>query len=336
VGVPIASIAWAVAANMGLFRNHMPVEGKTVLITGASEGMGLSVAVQLAAKGANLILLSRSETKLRAALKSVEAAALDPSTQRFHYIQADVAVHDYARGVLADATAWNEDRSPDIVWCCAGMSAPQLFLEMDMSSMRRQMDINFFGTVEMTQAILREWCASDAPVEKEAKHIIMTGSVATMVVIPGYIPYVPSKAAMRGVAEGLHMELMMYPQNVQVHLVTPGTILSPGFEQEQLSKPEITKSLEKSDPKLTPDEAARAAINGLERGEFIITLSWQNWLMKCGTYGMAWKNNWFIDILVATIMTLIIWPIVDLDLRGQVKKHVKKFGSPKVQRKPLK
>lgn len=205
-----------------------------------------------------------------------------------------------------------------------------------MSSMRSQMDINFFGTVEMTHAILREWCATDAPVDKEARHIIMTGSVATMYVVPGYIPYVPSKAAMRGVAEGLHMELMMYPQNVEVHLVTPGTILSPGFEHEQILKPEITKSLEKSDPKLTPDEAAKAAIQGLEKGEFMITLSWQNWLMKCGTYGPAWKNNWFIEALMAAIMSLIIWPLVDMDLRGQVKNHVKKFGSPKVQEKPPK
>ncbi|KAG8428585.1 3-dehydrosphinganine reductase [Metarhizium acridum] len=65
-------ILLAFSITMGLFSgNKMPVAGKTVLITGGSEGMGLSVAQQLAAKGANIILVSRSTAKLEEALKTV-------------------------------------------------------------------------------------------------------------------------------------------------------------------------------------------------------------------------------------------------------------------------
>lgn len=80
---------FAAASTMGLFGgNQMPVDGKvmlpnvfsrvclmlisqTVLITGASEGMGLSVAKQLAAKGANVIIVARSVGKLEAAVESI-------------------------------------------------------------------------------------------------------------------------------------------------------------------------------------------------------------------------------------------------------------------------
>ncbi|KAF1731916.1 3-ketodihydrosphingosine reductase gsl-3 [Beauveria bassiana] len=67
-------VTLVVAGTMGLFGgNKMPVDGKTVLITGGSEGMGLAVATQLSAKGANLILVSRNAAKLEEAVKAAKA-----------------------------------------------------------------------------------------------------------------------------------------------------------------------------------------------------------------------------------------------------------------------
>ncbi|EQL03060.1 3-ketodihydrosphingosine reductase [Ophiocordyceps sinensis CO18] len=150
---------------MGFYgSNKMPVEGKTVLVTGASEGLGLSAAQKLAARGANVILISRSVDKLKEALRSVQAAAKNPSTQRFHYISADVSAPSYAKPLVEEATRWNNGKSPDIVWCVAGTSVPELFVDMDMESLRRQMDVNFYGTAEMSHAILREWLPPHAPV----------------------------------------------------------------------------------------------------------------------------------------------------------------------------
>merc|ERR1711939_1036284 len=76
---------------MGLFgKNKFDVNGKTVLVTGASEGMGRSVAVQLAQRGASVVIVARNVGKLEEALDLVKAAALNPSSQRFQYISADV------------------------------------------------------------------------------------------------------------------------------------------------------------------------------------------------------------------------------------------------------
>ncbi|KAM0264767.1 hypothetical protein ACHAQJ_000592 [Trichoderma viride] len=322
------TLAIGIVTIMGLFGgNQMPVEGKTVLITGASEGMGLSVAKILAFKGANVVLISRSVDKLEDALKIVKAAAKDKSKQRFHYIAADVSAPSYAGPLLAEVRKWNNGNPPDIVWCVAGTSTPELFVDMEMSSLRHQMDVNFYGTAEMSHAILREWLAVDAPVEKEAKHLIMTASVLALYTIPGYAPYSPSKWAMRGLADTLSQEVMMYPQNVKVHVVFPGTILSPGYAREILSTPEITTILESSDPQQTPDVVAENAIKGLESGHYFITVAWLGALMKWGMLGGSFRNNWLVDTVMSWFVS-ILWIFVQLDIHGKIRKYGKTHGHP--------
>lgn len=212
---------------------------------------------------------------------------------------------------------------------------PELFLDMDMASLRRQMDINFFGTAEMSQAVLKEWLAEDAPVEEQPKHLVMTASAVIFYMIPGYIPYAPSKFAMRGLAEGLSRELMLYPQNVKVHLVCPGTILSPGFDQEELVKPQVTKEIEAKDPRQTPDEVATKAIAGLEKGNFMITINLLNKAMQAGSIGSAIRSNTIVDGLLAALMALIVWPIVHMDIHGQIQAFAKKHGHPATFKKSV-
>ncbi|KHN99679.1 3-ketodihydrosphingosine reductase, Tsc10 [Metarhizium album ARSEF 1941] len=313
---------------MGLFSgNKMP----TVLITGGSEGLGLAVAQQLAAKGANIILVSRSTAKLHEALKSVKASAKSPS-QRFHHISADVSSPSYATPLIAAATAWNNDESPDIVWCCAGTSSPQLFTEMEMDSLRRHMDVNFYGTAEMSHAILRSWLSPSAPVTPDSKHLIFTTSTIAFYTVPGYAPYAPSKWALRGLADTLSQEVMMYPQNVKVHVVCPGTILSPGFVHEDQVKPEITKILEATDPRQTPEEVAAASIKALENGDYLVTVNWLGNLMRLGMLGGSFRNNWVVDTLGAWLVA-IVWIFVQPDLHGKIRAYGKEHGHPTMRDK---
>ncbi|KAF4965185.1 hypothetical protein FSARC_6979 [Fusarium sarcochroum] len=314
---------------MGLFGgNKFPVEGKTILVTGASEGTGLSVATKLSAKGANVVLVSRSTSKLEAALYTVKAAAKNPQTQRFHYIAADVSVQDYAKPLLSEVIAWNNGKAPDIVWTLAGIAFPQLFIDMELESMRRHMDVNFWGTAELAHAIMREWQAVGQPVEEEPKHLIMTGSVAACFSPPGYTPYTPSKYAMRGLVECIQQEALLYPQKVNVHLVLPGTITSPGFEREEAIKPAVTKHIEDGDPKQTPDEVAEGAIKGLEAGQHNITVNFLGTLMKWTAFGGSPKNS-FVDVL-GSILAVVIWIFLRPFFDWQIKSYGKKHGHPSV------
>ncbi|PHH76136.1 hypothetical protein CDD80_1768 [Ophiocordyceps camponoti-rufipedis] len=329
-----ATILLLCASAMGLFNrgDKMPVEGKTVLLTGASEGMGLSVAQKLAARGANVILVSRNVVRLKEALTSLQAMAKNPDTQRFHYISADVSAPGYGQSVVAEAKRWNNGQTPDIVWCMAGVSVPELFVDMKMDSMRRQMDVNFFGTADMAHAILRHWLAAEAPLEDHPRHLIMTTSVVAFYTIPGYAPYAPSKWAIRGLADTISQEILMYPQNVKIHVVYPGNILSPGYERENRTKPAVTKLLEESDPKQTPDEVAEAAIRGLQRGDYFVTINFLGSLMKWGMLGGSFRNNWVVDTLGAWLVSMV-WFFVQMDLHGKIKSYGKTHGHPSSYKK---
>ncbi|KAI1331218.1 short-chain dehydrogenase [Xylariaceae sp. FL0255] len=315
-------------------KNHMPVDGKTVLITGASEGMGRSVARQLAAKGANVILVSRSAKKLEEAMAEARAAARNPQTQRFHYLTADVSLPDYAPALLAEAVEWNNGQPLDIVWCVAGMSTPDFWIEAPLSLTRKQMDINFWGTAEMAHAILRLWCAPDAPVVPEPKHLIFTSSVVAFLPVVGYGPYTPAKSALRGLADTLSQELELYPQKVKVHVVYPGSISSPGFERENKTKPDITLIIEDGDPVQTPDEVASKAISGLESGHFFITVAFLGHVLRWGALGGSPRNNKLVDTVMSWFISIAFLFAIP-DIFGKIRKFSRKNGHPINYRKKV-
>lgn len=291
--------------------------------------MGRSAAMQLAAKGAHVILVSRNVGRLEEALAAVKSCASSPSTQRFTYISADVSEPDYASTVIAEAIAWNGGRSPDIVWCVAGMSTPLLWTDDNsMTAARRNMDVNYFGSAEMSRAILREWVSpenSTGP-KSEPKHIIFTASVLALFAMVGYGPYTPTKWALRGLADTLAMELNLYPDNpVKVHVVCPANIVSPGFERENQTKPKITAELEKDEPPVMPEIVARKAIQGLERGEYFVTVSFLGHLMRCGALGGSPRNNWVFDTLLGWLVPIIYFFVLR-GMNGQVRGWTKQHG----------
>ncbi|KAI1337856.1 short-chain dehydrogenase [Xylariaceae sp. FL0016] len=329
VAIGAGLIALLLAITMGAFssKNHMPVEGKTVLITGASEGMGRAAARQMAEKGANVILVSRSAPKLQEAMAEVQAAALHPQTQRFHYLTADVSKPDYAGPLLAEAVAWNNGQPLDIVWCVAGKSTPDFWFEAPLSLTRQQMDINFWGSAEMAHAILRLWCAPEAPVVPEPKHLIFTSSVLAFFPVVGYGPYTPAKAALRGLADTLVQELDMYPQKVKIHVVYPGSIDSPGLGRENVTKPEITNIIEDGDPVQSPDAVAGSAIAGLEKGYYMITVALLGHALRAGAMGGTPRSNWLADTMLALILP-IVWIFVLPDIFGKIRKYARQHGHP--------
>lgn len=336
VWIAIASagvLAVVSAVAMGIFgsKNHMPVEGRTVLLTGATEGLGGSAARQLAAQGANIIIVSRNVGRLEETILEIQAAAKNPESQRFHYVSADVSEPDYAAGVLASAMAWNGGRAPDIVWCVAGVSTPMLWAdERSMVATRHNMDVNFYGAAEMSRAVLRECLAAENAVNpgSEPKHIVFTASVLAFFAIIGYGPYSPSKWALRGLADTLAMELLMYPDNpVKVHVVYPATITSPGLDRENRTKPDITVELEKDEPPQSPDVVAQKAIRGLQAGRYFVTVSFLGELMRCGVMGGSPRNNWLLDTVIGWFLPIIYFFVL-WGMNGQVVSWAKKHGHP--------
>ncbi|CAG8953639.1 hypothetical protein HYFRA_00010098 [Hymenoscyphus fraxineus] len=318
---------------MGWFNhNHMPVEGRTILLTGASEGTGLHAALIFASKGANIIIVSRNPTKLEDAIARIKQAAKWPDTQRFYTIVADVAKPNYAESVVADATAWNDGHPPEIVWCLAGLATPMLWVDdgaMEAARYNRAfayepfmtVDVNYFGSAEMSRAIMRAWLRPEEEQPKTAtktsspklsKHLIFTGTVLSTFTMAGHGPYAPSKFALRGLADSLVMETRLYPDvPIDVHLVLPNSITTAGYERENETKPAITLQLEAGDVPQAPEVVARVAIEGIEKGYYFVTTSFVGELMRWGAMGNSPRNGWVLDMvmgcLLPFVMGFVVW-----------------------------
>lgn len=117
---------------------------------------------------------------------------------------------------------------------------------------------------------------------------MFTSSVATFVSLTGYGPYVASKAAVRALADTLRQECKMY--GIDVRCCFPAGIISPGFEQENLIKPDITKTLEGSDVPLPPEIVAAHVLQGIERGNYMISYGFENNLLRCLSRGISTKT----------------------------------------------
>jgi 3-dehydrosphinganine reductase len=213
------------------------------------------------------------------------------------------------------------------------MSTPLLWAEADnaIEAARRNMDVNYFGAAEMSRAILREWLspANATGPAGEPKHLVFTASVLALFAVAGYAPYNPSKWALRGLADTLAMEMNLYPDNpVKIHVVYPATITSPGLDRENATKPGITKELEKDEPPETPETVAKRAIAGLEKGNYMVTVSFLGEAMRCGVMGGSPRNSWILDTLLGWIIPFVYFFVLG-DMNGKIKAWAKKHGHPR-------
>lgn len=291
--------------------------------------MGLELGNLLARKGANIIIVARTVSKLEAALQKIQASALDSSTQRFHFLSADLTSPDAVETMMRSATEWNANHPPDIVFCCAGASHPGLFAELPTQILTEQMNTDYFSAAYTAHAAIRNWlshspCSPGAAARTaaEPKHLIFVSSVAALLPFVGYSPYTPAKAAVRALSETLAQELLLYAHHTPIatHCVFPATILSPGYEREQLVKPGITKKLEEVDDGQSPAEVARETVKGLERGEgTVVTSGWQGMALRAGMLGGSRRSGFGVLDTVLSWVVGVVLVLVRRDMDDKVR-----------------
>jgi|SRR5271156_2924417 len=119
---------------------------------------------------------------------------------------------------------------------------------------------------------------SPQPSGSPNRKIIFTASLLSFSAILGYASYAPAKAAIRQLADTLREECILY--DIDVHCSFPANILSPGFEEEEKTKPDLTRKMEGTAGADTPEVVAQRIISRLERGHKSITYEFTGTMLK--------------------------------------------------------
>lgn len=182
-------------------------QNKTVVITGASSGIGLACAEAFARQGANLVIGARRYVDLCTQAQDLEKQ----HGVRVLAVQCDVSVESDCEQLIGQAMA--TFGQIDVLVNNAGISMRALFADADIDVLKRLMDVNFWGAVYCTKYALPH-------VLQVGGSIVAVSSIAGYRGLPGRTGYSASKFAMNGFTESLRVENLK--TGLHVMLACPG------------------------------------------------------------------------------------------------------------------
>ncbi|KAJ7129600.1 oxidoreductase [Mycena epipterygia] len=310
----------AIATALVLFTmfsaNKWDPKGRHCYITGGSSGLGLSLAILLTGKGADVSIVARDTKKLRDALAEMEKVRQSPG-QKLESYSYSINEADAASAALEAVCAPHDGRCPDAIFLCAGTSYPGFFVEETEASLRKGMEMTYWVQAWTALAAAKRMARDRFPGK-----IVFTSSFLGYMSLVGYASYSPGKHALRGLAETLRSELLLY--NVGVHIFFPGTIYSPGYVEENKLKPKITLKIEEADEGMQPDKVAEGLLRGVQRDDFHISADLLGNIFRSSTRGATPHNNVFLDAFYSLFgwVGLPIWRwSVDASIVGHRAEH---------------
>lgn len=237
----------------------MDLKGKTVLITGASSGIGKACAERFAKEGANLVLGARQYVQLCEITGTLEKE----HRIRAVAVQADVSRKEDCR-LLVEQALTTFGRI-DVLVNNAGISMRALFSDLDLDVLHKVMDVNFWGTVYCTKYAL--------PAILQSKgSVVGVSSIAGYKGLPGRTGYSASKFAMQGFMESLRIETLK--KGVHVMVACPGFTASNIRNTALVADGSLQGSSSMEEGKMmTAEEVAGLILKGVQqrRRDLIIT-----------------------------------------------------------------
>jgi 3-oxoacyl-[acyl-carrier protein] reductase len=205
------------------------LDGRTALVTGASQGIGAAVARTLAARGAAVVLAARSVGKLEKL-----AAEIADAGGRAHPLALDVGEPEKVEERLA--TLPEELAEIDVLVNNAGITADNLLARMSLEDWRRVLDVNLTGAFALTKALLR------GMMRRRWGRIVAVSSVVGLMGNAGQANYAASKAGLVGFAKSMARELGS--RNITVNVVAPGYIQTAMTDElGEKAREELTRSI---------------------------------------------------------------------------------------------
>ena len=222
----------------------MDFKNKTVLITGASSGIGKATAIEFAKLGANVILVARSKEKLEQTKDQLKKFNVKTLT-----CICDVSNKENVAEM--SKAVFEKFSSVDILVNNAGFAIYDSVTELSIEDIESQMNTNYFGMVYCIKTFLPPM------LYKKSGHIVNVASLAASFGLPGIAPYCASKFAMLGFSEGLKHELK--DTGVGLTVVSPIMVRTEFFDHPSFEKMPKQYSPVSLDPKTVAKAILRAA-----------------------------------------------------------------------------
>lgn len=194
----------------------MLLQDRVAIVSGIGPGMGRDIAVALAREGADVALAARSRSHLEPVVKEVEELG-----RRALAVETDITSADACQNLVAQTRA-EFGRVNVLVNNAYHPGSYDLFENDDLSSWRAPMEVNLFGTLQLTQAVVPALKAEGGG------SIVMINSMIVRKVLPTMAGYAASKGALLAATQGLARELG--PHQIRVNSVLPGYIWGPNLE----------------------------------------------------------------------------------------------------------
>ena len=209
--------------------NSFALDGRTALVTGASQGIGEAIARRLAAQGARLVLAARSVDKLESL-----AASLAESGTEAAVLPLDLAAAETVPGLLGELP--EEFAAIDILVNNAGITADSLLVRMSLEDWERVLRTNLTGTFVVTKALVR------GMMRRKFGRVISVSSVVGLMGNAGQANYAAAKAGLIGFSKSLARELA--GREITVNVVAPGFVQTAMTDDlPEAARKELTRAI---------------------------------------------------------------------------------------------
>jgi short-subunit dehydrogenase len=243
-----------------------PFAGRVAVVTGASSGIGWSLARVLAQEGYKIGLIARRPEPLEALGQEIRTAGGTAAT-------ATADVGERAQTQAAFAKIRDALGPADLVVANAGVGMPTLLDPVNIDHVEQMIRINVMGVIYTIEAALPDM------LRRGSGHLAAVSSLAAYKGLPGESAYCASKAAVSSYLEGLRIHLR--ERGIVVTTICPGFVKTPMTEINNFHMPFL----------LDADTAARRIVNALRRRRKVYNFPWQASLLMKLT---RWLPDWIV------------------------------------------
>ncbi len=224
--------------------NPFSLENKTILVTGASSGIGRAIAIECSKMGASVIITGRNEERLK-----------ETYSQMNHYGNHIIIKADLKFNEQIDELANQINCELEGIVQCAGFTIPKPFKFYSEKDIQSVMKVNFEAPFYLTQTLLK-----NKKIKNKASIVFISSISGVFVSYVGGSLYSASKGAINGLCKGMAIELA--PKGIRVNCVNPGMISTDILSEGTISTEQLNEDAKRYPLKRygKPEEVAYAVI----------------------------------------------------------------------------